>query len=349
MDDFTARAPHGITTTNRQRRGLRPMRLLLTLVGIGAALLGTHMLVLWAAPSAQDILSKIETVGSKVTYEGLRVLQVSRGGHVWIIKQKAYFAPGRRQRFEVVSPADQAGDIAVVDGQKQWRYSRCKREVYVSPLAPGFKGHSIPIGAARHPAAKWSVAGEANVAGRKGWVLVLKGPSGRQVAKLTVDRHKYVVLAAEHQRMRGAQTEKWWFESVKFDTHLSPTIFTFTPPSGTKVIQAPSVAKRLPIAEAERLLGMKALVPRYVPPGFTFMKDSVGVVRRGPHRVLWMMFRGVSGAFSIFQSWRLPEDVPQKGTIARWNAGPYTLVVMGDISRDEAEKIRKSLPPAPRR
>ncbi|MCD6350932.1 MAG: hypothetical protein J7M26_02335, partial [Armatimonadetes bacterium] len=282
-------------------------------------------------------------------------------------KQKAYFAPGGKQRFEVIWPKGRAGDLAVVDGKQQWHYSPRSKEVRVLPVPPGGGLGGLPPMAAspgpppgRGPAhgprrggggrwhMEWKVLGEARVAGRKCWVLGMKTRMGSTPVKLYIDEQKFVLLAAYHRGMRGGRVEQWYFENVKFTDRLDPRLFVFKPPSGVKVIQGPRAPQRMPLEKAEEIAGMKALVPRYVPPGFVFLRDKVAVIQRGGRAALWLMFQGPGKSFSIFQSRRLPPGGKPAQAVARWDAGPYTLLVVGDISSAEAEKVRRSLPPAPR-
>jgi len=314
-----------------------------------AAALGLYLSAL-AAPTAQQIMDKMQTVGQAVSYHGVRVLEVRYGGRSTTLKQKAYFAPGRRQRFEVISPRERAGDLAVLDGQRHWRYSKADNEVHVALLPPGAGPMGFPMGPGnRRSTAKWQVRGQVTVAGRKCWVLVMAGPGGRQPAKLSVDSERFVILAAEHQRMHGEDGESWKFDNITFCSQIDPQLFTFRPPPGAKVVQTPAGPSRLSLQEAERALGIKALVPTYLPPGFSLASDGIGVVQRGPNSALWLLFRGPGKTFSIFQSRRLPSGGKPDHAVARWDAGPYTLLVVGDISAADAEKVRQSLPPAPRK
>lgn len=301
-----------------------------------------------AAPTAQQILDRMQTVGQSVSYHGVRVIEVRHGGRSTILKQKVHVAPGRRQRFEVISPPNRAGDLAVLDGQRHWRYSKADNEVQVAPLPPGAGPMGFAMGSGRRSSrARWQVRGQATVAGRNCWVLAMAGPGGRQPAKLSVDSEKFVILAAEHQRMRGEGGEKWKFEKVVFCPQLDAKLFVFEPPPGARIVQGTPGPRRLSLAEAERAIGFKALVPTYLPPGFSLASDGIGIVQRGRHSALWLLFRGPGKTFSIFQSRRLPSGGKPSHAVARWDAGPYTLLVVGDISAAEAEKVRRSLPPAP--
>jgi outer membrane lipoprotein-sorting protein len=300
------------------------------------------------APTPEQLFEKMKAAAQSVTYQGIRVLEIQHGPQHIILKQKAYFAPGGKQRFEVISPPEMLGDVAVADGTHHWRYSRKRNEVRVFQF-PLWGGHMIPMLPDQCKSLRnntsWRVAGQTKLAGREAWVLVLVGPQEKQLAKLTVDQEKYVVLAAEHHRMRGAGVEKWHFESVRFPPRLDANLFSFQPPPGAKVIRGPFPPQKLPLAEAEKRLGIEALVPRYLPPGYTMVKDGVGVIRRGPYAALWMMFKSDARTFSIFQSKRLPGNAKPPHAVARWDVGPYTLIVVGDINSAEAEKIRRSLPP----
>ncbi len=296
--------------------------------------------------TAEQILEKVRQAAATVAYEGVREVVFVRGGVSTKVKQKVYHATGRRERFETIEPARAAGNLAVCDGQQMWRYFKKRNEVYVLPMPPPTPGLPPPTRQGR-VGPRWKLLGEETVAGRPCWIIGLVTSSGQRIAQLSVDKQKFVVLAASHKRMRGQAEERWRFLSINFSPNFRPQLFTFKPPPGVRVIRMRGGVQRMPLADAERVLGFKAIIPRYLPPGFKLVRERVAVVRKGRHAALWLIFSNGAKTFSIFQSRRLPASATAPRVRARWDVGPFTLLVVGDVSEEELAKMRASLPPPP--
>lgn len=337
-------------TVRADKRPRRPPVLAVLLIGAMAmaCLLGSAAPARAGTPTAEQILAKVRAAAGTITCEGVRTLTIRRGPRTVTIKQKVYYGSGKRQRFETIEPQEMAGDVAVSDGRRLWRYIRARNEVRVTAPPPVVPGPPPGPGRGRRGRGHvWTVVGEEQVAGRSCWVLSLRGPHGRQVARLSVDKRTYMVLAASHTSIGGRASEEWRFVTIRYNPKLPESIFVFKPPRGARVVSGPALPRRMPLAKAEQLLGMKALIPKYLPPGYRLVGERTGIVKRGPMAALWLVFTNGTRTFSIFQSRKIPQAGKPPRAVARWDVGPYTLLVVGDVSAEEAEKMRKSLPPPP--
>ena len=310
----------------------------------------------FAALTAEEIIAKVREVHKTAAYEGVRVVELWGPRGKITIKQKAIFGGDGKQRFEVISPAAQAGEVVVCDGRQQWRYVPREKTVYVLPPIPPPYGvgpkHDVYRGRRHHGSQgrghwgpTWRLIGRERVAGRECYVLGLVTHRGRQIAKLWVDVQKFVILGGELATPDHARGKRWKFERVSFSPKIGPETFKFRPPPGTRVVKRAPAAKRMPLPQAEAAAGMKALIPTRLPEGFFLLRDKVGVITRDGRKALWLVFTNGAETFSIFQSRRLPRRLPlPRGAVARWDVGPYTLIVVGRVSQNDLELMRKSLP-----
>ncbi|MBC7288493.1 MAG: hypothetical protein H5T86_10720 [Armatimonadetes bacterium] len=286
---------------------------------------------------------------TKTSFGGVREVEMPAPGGVLRMKQQVLFAPGGRHRFETIWPRQKAGELIVSDGRELWVYNPRQKTAYVFPAPPPHPW--LPPAPPRAGGPwwhQWRVAGQAKIAGRRCHVLVLQSPRGREIARLWIDADKYVVLGARRQSIWHRHAHQWQFEKASFDIPPAVDAFQFKPPPGVRVVrhQVGVIAKGL--KEAEAALGMKALVPGKLPEGFNLVPERSSAIQHGARRALWLVFSNRAQTFSIFQSWRLPPHVKlPPGAVARWDVGPYTLIVVGELSREQLEAMRRSLPPPP--
>jgi outer membrane lipoprotein-sorting protein len=317
----------------------------LILAEVVCALLGPVAALAGNGLDPQQLATQAYQARWTVAYTGVRTLELYRGDRKVTITQKVSHAPGGRYRFEVVAPREMAGELIVSDGRRVWRYSPRRGEAYVGPAHPP-GGWSPPSPGGAQKKLTWSLGGEQTVAGRRCLVIVLRGAQGQDLLQLAVDAEHHVPLASERRCLGGRLAERWYFREVTFPATIDHKVFTFEPPAGVRVVHRPAHAQRVPLEEAERRLQMKALVPEKLPAGFALLREQVSIVRHGPHRALWLPFSNGARTFSIFQSRRLPPHVPLPLAAARWDVGPYTLVVVGKLSPKELEQMRSCLPSA---
>ncbi|MCX7599298.1 MAG: hypothetical protein N2512_10625 [Armatimonadetes bacterium] len=188
----------------------------------------------------------------------------------------------------------------------------------------------------------------ATVAGRKCYVLEWGCPAGKPALTLYVDSKQFVILALERRAPNGALVENWKFEVVEFPEKLDPKLFTFVPPQGTRIIRPGPPAEPIALSDVPKKLRMKPVIPAWLPPGYRLLEQRVAVLRKHKREVLWLQFSNGTDTFSLFQSFRLPPYKQGPPGAVRWDYGPYTLVVVGRLSPQEFEAMRKSLSEWPR-
>ncbi len=279
-----------------------------------------------------------------LAFSGVRRVVRMRGRARIEIVQRVWHAPGGKARYEVIAPRQRAGELLVIDGQHAWHYDPRRREVHVLPA--GRRGHGVR-GRGKGMRGHWKIVARGEVAGRPCLVLARLRPDGSVGAKIWIDAATKLPVRGELYGPGGQLLEKWYYTEIDFHPRLRPELFSFRPPPGTRVVRGVEAARNLSLDEAERRLGMIALVPQWLPPGFKLLANRCGIVRRGDRVALWMVFSDGVRTFSIFQSRRLRPGPKPPGAAARWDIGPYTLLVVGRLSAEELEKMRKSIPAPP--
>lgn len=303
----------------------------------------------WAGPSIAELLSKVRA--DQASYKGVREVHFLGPRGVFVVRQRVYHAPGGRERFEVLSPPSMAGRLHISDGKRQWRYDPQQREATETPIPPHLRhrcGAQAPHKSPRCPRewdepAHWRQRGTARVAGRMCYGLDFLWPGGKPTLTLWVDGQYFAVLGLERRARDGRVIEAWKFQSVEFVRELDPNLFTFTPPPGTRVIRHRAPAEPIALADVEQRLRMKPVIPSWLPPGYRLVEERVAVIRRRECEVLWLPFSNGTETFSLFQSFRLPPYKRGPRGAVRWDFGPYTLVVVGKLTPQELEAMRKSL------
>lgn len=302
-----------------------------------------------AAPTVEEILANLWA--DRATYQGVRNVHFYGPRGSFVVRQKVFHTPGGRERFEVVSPPSMAGKLHVSDGQRAWLYDPRQQQATEMPLPPHIRRQCGRSGAepkTRPPwmggsANRWRQRGTATVAGRTCYVVEFLWPANTPTLVLYVDSAQFVPLAFERRTPDGRIVESWKFESIEFVQTLDPKLFAFAPPPGTKVIRPGPPAEPIALSDVFKKLRMKPVIPSWLPPGYRLVEERVAVVRKRNREVLWLQFSNGVDTFSVFQSFRLPPARHRHPGAVRWEYGPYTLVVVGKLSREQLEAMRKSL------
>jgi len=186
--------------------------------------------------------------------------------------------------------------------------------------------------------------GDGRVAGRLAHIVELTNPAGRPVCKLWVDREKFVQLKVQRFSPSGKITYSAYFTTVNYNPEFSPDLFSFTPPQDCHITNVPPALPRMDIKQAERQAGFSAKLPRYVPDGYQLERSRVAVARMRGRPVLWLSFSNGVERFSLFQSRQgLGMHTGRQRLGECWVAGPFSFALVGSLSVDEVQKIKKSI------
>lgn len=299
-----------------------------------------------AANRALEILERSIRADGRVTYAGtveFRRYDGSRvaGTHV----QKVTYGAGNRQRVEVVAPPEEAGRLIVSNGRVEWVYRPRAGLVQRRELLPPQEIQRHKLGALRLVADTLFPAylGTETVAGRPCHVIAVKPPDGRRTSKkVWIDTEHFIELRWARYGPRGEPLITWSMSEVSFAPTVPANAFDFSPPPGVTVRDMPR-APRMTLAEAERRIGFKAVIPAYLPAGFVLHGDHVGVTEfRGRH-ALWLQFVNGVDTFSIFQSPTLKAPPAELQRAMHWDAQGFSFLLVGNLPPGEKDKIRASM------
>ncbi|NSW54969.1 MAG: hypothetical protein HPY44_03060 [Armatimonadetes bacterium] len=308
--------------------------------------------VLCAAPACAenplDLLRQAIKADGKVRYEA-RVEIVSREGGApgQTVVQRILKDDANRHRTEVIAPPYLVGRLIISDGTTEWEFHPRARLVHQRKLRPPSEVQRVKLEQLDLVSDSLHVTylGIATVAGRPCDVVSIR-PQGDKVTRkqVWIDEKTHVELRWERYDSAGRLTTRWTVTSIDYSPSTPPGAFSFIPPKGVKVWKIPA-AERMSLAEAEKRIGFKAVLPGYVPPGYTFHRSDVGITVRGGRSALWLRYLNGVDSFSIFQSQRLkvrPGPMPET---TYWEAGDYSFLLVGRLSSQERQKIVDSVRP----
>ena len=299
-----------------------------------------------AATRALEILERSIRADGRVTYAGTAEFRRYEGKRVaGTHVQRVTNGGGNRQRMEVVAPPEEAGRLIVSNGRVEWEYRPRARVAQRRELLPPEEIQRHKLSALRLVADTLFPVylGTETVAGRACHVIAVKPPDGRRTSKkVWIDAEHFVELRWARYGPRGEPLITWSITEVDFAPPVPANAFEFSPPPGVPVRAMPR-APRMPLPEAERRLGFRAVLPAYLPPGFVLHRDHVGVTEFRGRQALWMQFVNGVDTFSIFQSPALSAPPAELHRAVHWDAQGFSFLLVGNLPPQEKDKIRASM------
>lgn len=313
---------------------------------MGLALLAALTARPCLADKADDILRMaIKAEGTVSMRARVEICMFREGLQASCHVQRIITGPGNRKRTEVLSPATHAGGLVVSDGQTEWEYRprlRLVRQSKVPPLAEILRDKLSALDLVRDTLhARY--LGTETVAGRKCHVVSLSPPDGQQVRKkIWIDVETHTELRWERYNSQGKVSVRWAVTFVDFTSPPPASLFRFQPPPGCQVKQVPEV-KWLDLEVAEQRIRFRAMVPRYIPPGYAFRRDHVAVTEFGSQPALWLQFTNGVDTFSIFQSRKVSPPPARSRRAHYWEAGGFSFLLVGRLPAAEVAKLVSSM------
>ncbi len=315
---------------------------------LSAILIPSTAGVVLSDPAAMDILRRAITTQDHLSFEGVRkVVLYSQGQPQSSVLQRVSHQPVRRQRIETIHPSSQAGRLAVCDGTTMWQYypdqNRCVR--HSLPNANELNRRREASLARIQANLQVRLARRERMLGRPVNVIAITSPDGSMVRQCWIDAENLMELRVDRYVTGNGLASKTYFNSIRFNPRLRSSLFTFTPPNGVLLERVSDTLPRMLLNEAQQRAGFNAVVPRYIPSGYEFRTDEVGVTGSTEQSTLWMVFGNGLENFSIFQS-RQPFQHPHRRSdeIFRWQAGGFHFTLIGSVTQQEVDKIRRSMP-----
>ena len=300
-----------------------------------------------SADKALDILQKSVRASGQVPHRATVAIKFYRNGAVArTFVQEIIKDTGRRQRVEVVAPKSEIGRLIVSDGLTKSIFDPGKKLVYLEQVSSlrDVQQHKLHVLNLFRQTLHATYVATGTVAQRDCHIVAVSPPDGKRIRKqVWVDAQTNIELKTERYAPDGRLVVSWAMTSVDFHPQIDSSVFEFLPPKGCTVRQILR-APRMALAKAESLLGFRAIVPSYLPPGFALLRDQVGVVKTGRHRehhALWMEFLNGVDSFSIYQS--RPVKPPPGATQAMyWETEGFSLILIGPIPQEHKQLVKES-------
>ena len=317
--------------------------------GLGlAALLCYPSATAWAAKGwAWQVLERSIQAGGTVAYEGLRDIVVFRNGQkVAGYQQKVYRAPGNRERVVIVHPPKQRGRLEASDGRTRWEYYPADNRVVVSSVSPLSDLQQSRLGALRasRRQLRAEYLGDSMVAGRGAYIIRINDQRGRPLRQLWIDEQTFVRLKKQRFGPGDQVADSTYFTTIDYRATFATDLFTFKPPANCRLSRVPPPMRRWPLKRAQKEAGFRAILPRHIPGGYRFDRNSVAVTRHKDDYILWLLFSNGLDTFSIFQAPRCLQPAP--GACAQgqsWVHGDFCFALVGPLSKEEIQKIKASM------
>ncbi len=296
---------------------------------------------------ALNVLRQSILAQGTVSFSGLKTVVIFRGGEkVRGYQEQVYEkAPGKR-RWAVIAPEDQRGRLCIRNGQVQWEYSPkhasvVRREL---PTAEDLCAQRLTDLDRLRTRTRIQYLGTETIANRPAHIILVSTRQGVPVKKTWIDTEHYVPLKTQQFDCKGLIKSSAYYEAINYQPQYADGMFDFTPPAGCTVQNAPPPPRRMKLPAAEKVVGFRALIPRYLPPGYRLQTSQVAVTRQGGQVILWLPFSNGVDTFSIFQRpLGAPPPAGRAGRSLSWHVGDFSFTLVGGLPQDEMKQVRDSV------
>jgi len=329
-----------------ERETLMSRRVLFAIVGLALMALSVHAEA-QVNEEAFTVLRKKIMANGMVSFSGLRtVVLFENGVKVRGFQEQIYQKSPGKQRIAVVAPEGERGRLCVTNGQVQWQYFPKDSKAVRRELSTAAESRASRLAGLDRLRERMKIEylGTETIAGRSAHVILVSAPLDIPIKKTWVDSQHYIPLKTQLFDSSGNVKSSAFYTAINFRPQYTAGMFDFELPPGCSVRTASQLPKRMSQRAAEKAAGFRAALPRYLPPGYSLLKDQVAVLEQGGKVILWVPFSNGADTFSIFQ--RLlgsPAPPPTKGRSLTWNLGNHSFVLVGSISVDQMKRVRDSL------
>ena len=311
--------------------------------------------MLWWTPNIvkvqnpKRLLDKTAHSLENVSYVANGTTRVLCNGKALTCNMTIYHMKPNRTRIEY-SSEPLKGVVAGDDGTCSWRCDpRTKRTIFSASASGSKCCRRLDLLLANHQV----TAGRGGkVAGRPAMLITLSSASGQPRKRLWVDKSTFVILKTEDYDADGRVDSSTAYRSIRYVGSLPSTLFKR--PSRTDL--GAHCADGGPVTEARlaKIVGFKISKPGYLPEGYKLDGYRVYNCRCGMKAACIRYTNGLDG-ISVFEYRRCSMRMENKGMNspcrimesnqgeeAIVSVGDRTVVVVGDIGHDEAERMAKS-------
>lgn len=297
--------------------------------------------------TALAVLKQSILASGTVNFSGLKsIVEFQNGVKVRGYQEQVYEkAPGKR-RWAVIAPEDQKGQLCIRNGQVQWEYFPDQGRAVRRELPPLEELRAFRLSGLESLCKRMRIQylGTESIAGRPAHVVFVAASQGMPVKKTWIDTSYHLPLKTQIFDCQGRIARSVYYTAINYQPQYVDGMFDFTPPGGCVVQNAPPPPKRVTLRVAEKSVGFRAAIPRYLPPGYQLQADRVPLPPQGKQVVLWLPFSNGVDTFSIFQR---PVGAPAppgtSGNSLEWRLGDFSFLLVGPLPPDEMKQIRDSV------
>ncbi len=296
-----------------------------------------------------SILRRSINARTTVSFTGLRTVVVFENGQrVREVRQRVYSQAPDRMRVEFLTPESERGRLHVSVGSIRWDYHpNTNRAVRIEapPVREKIRNRLDELDRIAQTMTLQH-AGRDTIAGRPTHVIKIYTAEGVTVQKSWIDGVHFVSLKTQRfdgQENLRSSTE---YTEISYEPAFAPGTFDFEPPRGCTVVESSRPAEPISLAEAERKVGFSAVLPEYLPRGYSLQRDRANVIEVQGQKTLWLPFSNTMETLSLFQRRaRSTGDVHQGSRSITWTDGGFCFTLMGPLSRTEMRRIKQSIEP----
>ncbi len=296
-----------------------------------------------------EILRRSIMARGTVDFSGVRTVVLFEAGEkVRGVEQQVQCQAPHRTRITVIAPESEAGTMCLIVGRVQWEYAPNARRVVRTQLPPPERILQQRLRDLERIAdnMRLQYCGTDSIAGRSVHVVKLYTPQGVPVKKSWVDTEHWIALKTQRFDSQGRVKSSAYFTRINYAPTFPPGTFEFEPPADAVVIDAAGAPERMPLAQAEQRAGFRAVLPRYLPPGYRFQNDRVAVIEVGGQASLWLPFSNGADTFSLFQRpGRGLAGTLRRGRSITWQAGGFRFTLLGPLAAAEMQQVKASIQP----
>ncbi|MGA8841688.1 MAG: sigma-E factor regulatory protein RseB domain-containing protein [Candidatus Aquilonibacter sp.] len=316
------------------------------------------------APPAADLLRDAMTADQHVSYVGeVQVLRIGPQRSYAAIYRVEHRAPDMTRRW-YLAPQDLYGDSVIKRGSTTYSID-VKREQVVVSHDEDADQEIAERGNFGIMMANYNVvyAPDENMDGRPVHVVLLNNKyTGQTTMRLHIDSATHLVLERQQYASNGSPITQMHIEQIRYTGSIPAGVFAI--PHGLRQVDgAQRGAESTDVAHVISTAGFSALVPRYLPEGFSSTAGDVASVNGVP--TLHLIYSDGIRTVSLFQNEKdaavdlshyraiatkvanHPAHYVEEGptTLLAWADGNRHFALVGDLTLTELEKIGASVLP----
>lgn len=267
------------------------------------------------------------------------------------LKEITFCKKGGKEQVKLLDSGGQLIMRRVSDGQNQWEHFVSRQRLTRRSLPELEQQRQRDLQSLDILARNFTVLveGTDTIAGRRAYRIGIArgGAQSVPVRKLWIDQRNYIELKTERYADDGRVAHVTAIERINLAPRFQPGMFDFEPPDSIKPWAAPTPEFVGPLADAQRQVGFRALLPPQLPVGFALLDDSVSVHRFKDRPVLTLRYTNGVDSFSIFQRKADPDSHPprapsgrRRGGVNTWVSRGFQLTLVGRLHPEDAQLIR---------